>query len=247
MAFKDWSTIAADNASAGAINWAEGMNPNAVNDSARQMMADLRAWAEDGWLQYDHTASYASSASFTVATDVTGIYQVNRRIRAVGSATGTIHGVITASAYSAPNTTVTVQWPTGFGLANEAITVSLGPPALGWPSAMVGHPSAVKAYVRFNPSTATVIGAFNVTGVSSAATGLWTITFERPMGNTNYLMIGSGGNFPHGNNAHWDVSLMQGSSINTGSITISVASVNAGGWALNSSGSYAAVMILGDF
>lgn len=245
MAFKDWSPVAANNATAGSINFAEGMNPNAVNDSARQMMADLRAWVEDGWLHYAHTATFASSASFTVATDVTAIYQVNRRIRAVGSSTGTVHGTITASTYSAPNTTITVRWDSG-GLSNEALAIGLGPPALGWPAAMVGHPSAVKAHIRFNPSTASVVHAFNVTGVSSSATGRWTIAFDRPMANTNYLMIGSGGN-SSGNNAHWDVSIMSGSGFGTGSVTVSVASVNNTGWVPNSSGDYVAVLILGDF
>lgn len=43
MAFSDWSTTPANNATKPGINWAEGMAPKDVNDSARQMMADLAA------------------------------------------------------------------------------------------------------------------------------------------------------------------------------------------------------------
>lgn len=43
MAFTDWDTVAANNATKPGINWAEGMAPRDVNNSARQMMADLAA------------------------------------------------------------------------------------------------------------------------------------------------------------------------------------------------------------
>lgn len=43
MAFKDWSTTAADNDDADAgVNWAEGQAPSTVNGSAREMMAVLK-------------------------------------------------------------------------------------------------------------------------------------------------------------------------------------------------------------
>lgn len=43
-----WSTTAATNAGADpSINWAEGMSPSSVNDSARAMMAAIAAWRND--------------------------------------------------------------------------------------------------------------------------------------------------------------------------------------------------------
>lgn len=42
----DWSTTASSNASVGSINWAEGMAPSAVNDSARYEMADVAGWRD---------------------------------------------------------------------------------------------------------------------------------------------------------------------------------------------------------
>lgn len=44
MAVSDWSTTAASNATQPGITWAEGQAPSTVNDSARQMMADIAAW-----------------------------------------------------------------------------------------------------------------------------------------------------------------------------------------------------------
>jgi hypothetical protein len=43
-----WSTTAATNATADpSINWAEGMSPSSVNDSARAMMSAIAAWRND--------------------------------------------------------------------------------------------------------------------------------------------------------------------------------------------------------
>jgi microcystin-dependent protein len=48
MAFWKWSRTASSNASAdSSVNWAEGMAPSAVNDSARAMMARLAEWRDD--------------------------------------------------------------------------------------------------------------------------------------------------------------------------------------------------------
>ena len=48
MPFYLWSTTAAANATSDpTINWAEGMSPSSVNDSARAMEARLREWGND--------------------------------------------------------------------------------------------------------------------------------------------------------------------------------------------------------
>jgi hypothetical protein len=45
MAINEWSTTAGNNGSGvTGVNWAEGMPPSAVNDSARAMMADVATW-----------------------------------------------------------------------------------------------------------------------------------------------------------------------------------------------------------
>ena len=48
MSFWKWSRSASSNATAdGSINWAEGMAPSAVNDSARAMMAAAAKFRDD--------------------------------------------------------------------------------------------------------------------------------------------------------------------------------------------------------
>lgn len=124
---KDYSTTAASNTAL----FPEGMAPSAVNDSARQVQADLRQWYNDAqWVIYgdgdgSFTAAYASATSFTISgANVTSAYEVGRRIKAVGTSTGTIYGTIASSSFST-NTTVTVTWDSG-SLSNESLTIYLG-------------------------------------------------------------------------------------------------------------------------
>ena len=67
MAFWKWSRTASSNAAAdGTINWAEGMAPSAVNDSARAMMARLAEWRDD----VSGTITTAgTSTAYTVASN----------------------------------------------------------------------------------------------------------------------------------------------------------------------------------
>ena len=44
--FYDWSTTASSNATQTPINWAEGMPPSAVNDSARATLGKLAEWRD---------------------------------------------------------------------------------------------------------------------------------------------------------------------------------------------------------
>lgn len=123
---ESWSTTAASNNSSPPNGAPEGMAPSAVNNVIRENMAGVRTWYEDaGFVNLGYTHTYASGTSFTIAsTDYTSTYEVGRRIRAVGSSTGTIYGTITASSFST-DTTVTVEWDSG-SLSNESLTVSLG-------------------------------------------------------------------------------------------------------------------------
>ncbi|MBB5509556.1 tail fiber domain-containing protein [Paraburkholderia atlantica] len=112
MALWQWSTTPANNATAGAINWAEGQAPSTVNDSARQMMADVANWfVTPEWINYGLTPTFVSGTQFTVAGNQTNIYTVGRRVLAFVTA-GTIAGTITTSAYTSL-TTVTVTWDSG--------------------------------------------------------------------------------------------------------------------------------------
>ena len=125
---KDYSTTAANNTTIGSINTAEGMLPSNINNCFRGLGAEIREWYNDSqWVIYGDgdngfTITYASATSFTISgVDVTSFYHVGRRVKAVGSATGTIYGTIATTTFST-NTTVTVTWDSG-SLSNETITV----------------------------------------------------------------------------------------------------------------------------
>ena len=128
---KDYSTTAGSNSSVGGVSIAEGMLPSNINNAFRAVAADIREWYNDSqWVIYgdgdgSFTAAYASATSFTVSgADVTTFYHAGRRIKAVGSSTGTIVGTIASSSFST-NTTVNVTWDSG-SLSSETLTIYVG-------------------------------------------------------------------------------------------------------------------------
>lgn len=161
-----YSITPASNATAdgGAINWAEGQPPSSVNNTARQWMADQRASFNDLiWFQYGTgdqgagnlavPAVYASGTSFTIAgADVTLAYHVGRRVRAVGSGTGTIYGSISITSYAPTTTTVTVVWDSG-SLSNETLVISLSQ------IPVTGRPVPFNSYTPISWTPADVSGA----------------------------------------------------------------------------------------
>ena len=125
---KDYSSTAGSNTSVGGVSIAEGMLPSNINNAFRAVAADIREWYNDSqWIVYGdgdgaHTFAYVSGTSFTVnGANVTSIYEASRRVKAVGSSTGTIFGTISSSSFSS-NTTVNVTWDSGT-LANETLVI----------------------------------------------------------------------------------------------------------------------------
>lgn len=116
---KDYSTTPASNTA----YFPEGMLASDVNDKLRQVQADIRSDYEDAeWKNLGHTVSRASATTFKIATDVTSIYAAQRRIKC--SDGSTLYGTITASSYSAPDTTITVGLDTG-SLTSSLTAVSV--------------------------------------------------------------------------------------------------------------------------
>ena len=114
MPIKDYSTTAANNALTPPNGAPEGMAAGLVNNTMRQMMADTRLFYESGgWCDLGHVPTFVSTTSFTIPTDVTAFYTAGRRIRMFGTIMGTFYGYIVSSAYSAPNTTITVILDSG--------------------------------------------------------------------------------------------------------------------------------------
>jgi hypothetical protein len=112
------------------------MAPSAVNNVIRQNMKAVRDWFIDpAWVDFGYTYAYVGATQFKVAgVDVSANYPVGRRVRAIGSSTGTIYGTITVVAFST-DTTVTVVWDSG-SLSNETLAISTGFPSLGFGMSM---------------------------------------------------------------------------------------------------------------
>ncbi len=154
-AISAWSKTAASNNATSPDGFKEGMAASGVNDSSREVMAAIRTQMEDAeWFNWGDTLTYLSGTQFTVATDVTARYLVNRRIKVTGSAAGTIYGTITVSSYSAPDTTVTVSWDSG-SMSNETLT--------GYLSILSTNDAT--------PLGSFLKGAQNLSDLASAATG----------------------------------------------------------------------------
>jgi len=127
---KEYDTTAGSNTTINGIDIAEGCSPAGINNAIRQLMADTRSkWNDANWFEYGDgagsvTITYVSGTSFTVGSvDVTTPYHTGRRIKAVGSTTGTIYGTISSSSFST-DTTVNVTWDSG-SLQNESLTIYL--------------------------------------------------------------------------------------------------------------------------
>jgi hypothetical protein len=119
MAIKNYSTTASNNVSVNNSSIAEGMAPSAINNSMREIVKDIRDGFNDKeWFLLgdgDATTTFtrASTTSVTVASDITSSYHVGRRVKVIGSNTGTIYGKIASSSYSSPNTTITFTFDSG--------------------------------------------------------------------------------------------------------------------------------------
>jgi len=119
MAIKNYSTTASSNTAVNGSSLAEGMSPSAVNNSMREIVKDIRdgfndkEWFILGDGDQGTTFTRASASSITVASDISSSHHVGRRVKVVGSNTGTIYGKIATSSYSSPNTTITFTFDSG--------------------------------------------------------------------------------------------------------------------------------------
>lgn len=89
-----WSTSAASNNSAdSSVNWAEGMAPSAVNNSARAEMASVASFIKDnsGTLLTSGTTAAYTVTSMQVSSAVTDGYTIAVRFHAANDASATLN------------------------------------------------------------------------------------------------------------------------------------------------------------
>jgi len=186
-----------------------------VNDSARQNMADTRAAFDDLiWFQYGAGSkapaplyNSATSCKQASASDLSAVYHAGRRVKAVGSSTGTIYGSISSTSYAGGDQTVNVTWDSG-SLANESLTVWLSQaPVTGSPvgpnpvlntaiQAQAGNfaldtsgtPDVITCTLD-PPLTAHVVGLPIRVKLANAVTGTTTVTFDPGPGAKNVALL----------------------------------------------------------
>lgn len=121
-----WSQTATGNATVAGglntINFAEGQSPGSVNNSAREMMAQIRSIyipEEWGWVETSATASIASQTSFKLAGNQTANWVANRRWRLKSGST-TRYGTVVSSSFTT-ETTITVTVDSGSLSASHSL------------------------------------------------------------------------------------------------------------------------------
>ena len=138
MTVSNYSTTASSNTSVNGINISEGMSPSDVNNAQRSILSDTRSvWNDKEWFllgDADGTTTFtrASTTSVTVGADITSTHHVGRRVKIIGSNTGTIFGKISASAFSSPNTTLTFALDSGtINSGDSTVSVYVGSTFVG--------------------------------------------------------------------------------------------------------------------
>ena len=138
MTVSNYSTTASSNTSVNGINISEGMSPSDVNNAQRSILSDTRSvWNDKEWFllgDADGTTTFtrASTTSVTVGANITSTHHVGRRVKIIGSNTGTIFGKISASAFSSPNTTLTFALDSGtINSGDSTVSVYVGSTFVG--------------------------------------------------------------------------------------------------------------------
>ena len=133
MTVSSYSTTASSNTAINGVNISEGMSPSDVNNAIREQLVDVRSvWNDKEWFilgDADGTTTFtrASATSVTVASNVASTHHVGRRVKIVGSNTGTIFGKIATSSFSSPNTTITFTFDSGsIDSGDSTVSVYLG-------------------------------------------------------------------------------------------------------------------------
>ena len=162
MTISNYSTTASNNTSINGINISEGMSPSDVNNSIRSQLADVRSGFNDKeWFLLgdgDQTTTFnrASASSVTIASNITSTYHVGRRVKIIGSATGTIFGKIATSSFSSPNTTISFTFDSGtINSGDSTVAVYVGSPATN-PAIPVLHDTSLGTSTVLPPSQGSV-------------------------------------------------------------------------------------------
>jgi hypothetical protein len=207
-----YSTTPGSNNAAAPDGFKENMRPSEVNDSARQVMADIRTWYEDAeWLKLGENGntnafsiSFVSTTAFLfTGTDRRTLVPINRRVKA-GVGAGEIYGTVTDSTLSASDTKITVAWDSGV-LDSSLSYISLGilsPSNNSLPrnldasfsdltvTGILSTPYASRAWGYItNTGSPALAASLGITSLSDVSKGVTQLKFSISMSTSDYAVL----------------------------------------------------------
>ena len=175
-AISTWSTTAGSNNSAAPNGFPENMAPSGLNDAAREVMAQVRTWYEEPeWINDGGTYTRSDGDTVTVSSvNVTSTYHAGRRVRGVGSNTGTIYGTVSSSSFSS-NTTINFVFDTGsIHSGDSTVTISY--------SVLSADSQALPPPIKGTDVASTAALPVDVQGLFHDVTGTATVTSLNTLG-----------------------------------------------------------------
>ena len=172
MTVSNYSTTSANNTTINSISIAEGMPPSNVNNAIRNELKDVReVWNDKEWFilgDGDGSTVFTrtGNTTVTVPTDITASHHVGRRVKIIGTQTGTAYSHISVSSYSSPNTTLTFASGT-INASDSTVDVYVGSTyvnpsipvvdnnSLGSSTVLPASQNSVKTYVESGTHTIT--------------------------------------------------------------------------------------------
>ncbi len=183
-----WSTTATGNATVAGgvntINFAEGQTPGSVNNSAREMMAQVRGIytpSDWGWVENSATVSVASQTTFKLAGNQTSDWVAPRRWRLKSGST-TRYGSVVSSSFTS-ETTITVTVDSGSLSASHSLAALSVIDGNHVPTAYVTSASIATSLALY-----ATLGGTNTFSATQAFSGGFTVVSAG-----NGLVTGSGG------------------------------------------------------
>jgi microcystin-dependent protein len=196
---RKWSSSASGYSSvaggSNTINFAEGQAPGSVNNSAREMMAQIRSiYAPDewGWVEHSATASVASQTSFKLVGNQTSNWTAGRRWRLKSGST-TRYGSIVSSSYTA-ETTITVAVDSGSLSASHSLAALAAIDANHVPGTFVTSASLTTALANFSLSVSAAITLAMPPGTLTPYAGLtaptgWLFCYGQAVSRATYSVL----------------------------------------------------------
>ena len=201
---KAYSTTAASNNATPPCGWPASniMQPGQVDDSARQNMADTRAWYDDAqWINPGYPVRYISGTAFEVSTTNPSIYHVARRIKVDDGSGNLTYGTIVSVTDLSPTAngnsrTVIVAPDSGSvasGLANvwygavgaissSIVSATLGLDVLSQPFQLVSGTTKVVTNPTGISMTVNNVPMLNITTAGTTLSGTLGVTGAATLG-----------------------------------------------------------------